>query len=138
MTDTTITLDALDPTATALAATIKAAVNGEGKYSRYVKAHDVTLDTVADHARALAVFTYPNEKPVQKVEDGKRTKFGNAVQKAGLGLRTALKDEDDPSEDDTTDYLAKVIAAVDNGVTHNLDAASILAAVKAHVDSLLS
>lgn len=42
-----------------------------------------------DHALALAVLAYPNCDPVQK-KDGARTKFGNAVQAAGNGLRRAL------------------------------------------------
>jgi hypothetical protein len=96
MSDNTITLTADDTTASALVATIRAAVNGAGKYVAYVAAHNVTRDTVKDHALALAVLAYPNEKPVQK-KDGSRTKFGNAVQAAGNGLRAAL-DKDEESE----------------------------------------
>src|SRR5213075_1772640 len=91
--DTTITLDMSDKTAKALVDTIRAAVNGNGKYAAYVEAHKVTRDSVKDHARALAVLAYPREKPVQKV-DGQRTKFGNAVQAAGNGLRAALGEEE--------------------------------------------
>lgn len=89
MSDTTITLTTDDTTAMALVRTIKGAVNGAGKYVAYVTAHNVTRETVKFHAAALAVLTYPNDKPVQKV-DGQRTRFGNAVQAAGNGLRTAL------------------------------------------------
>lgn len=89
MTDNTLTLTTDDSTAAALVATIRAAVNGAGKYLAYVEAHDVTRETIKDHARALAVLAYPHDKPVQKV-DGSRTKFGNAVQAAGKGLREAL------------------------------------------------
>jgi hypothetical protein len=107
----TITLDlATDTTAAALVSTIKAAVNGVGKYAAYVSAHNVTRDTVKHHALALAVAAYPNEKPVQKV-DGKRTKFGNAVQAAGNGLRSALDDE---PEQKNTDWLRLVIQAATN------------------------
>lgn len=89
-----ITLSKTDKTAAALVATIRAAVNGAGKYAAYVTAHAVTKDTVKDHARALAVLTYPSDAPVQ-TKDGVRTRFGNAVQAAGFGLRSALdKDED--------------------------------------------
>lgn len=93
MTDTTITLSATDKTAAALVATIRAAVNGTGKYVAYVADHTVTRDNVKDHARALAVLAYPSEKPVQ-TKDGARTKFGNAVQAAGNGLRAALEDDE--------------------------------------------
>lgn len=85
----TIVLTTDDATAAALVATIKGAVNGARKYSDYVEAHSVTHDTVKDHARALAVLAYPKDEPVQK-KDGARTRFGNAVQAAGKGLRTAL------------------------------------------------
>jgi len=78
-----------DITALALVSTIKSAVNGAGKYVAYVDAHNVTRANVAAHSFALAVLAYPNDKPVQKV-DGKRTRFGNAVQAAGNGLRAAL------------------------------------------------
>lgn len=98
-TDTnTITLAADDVTANALVANIRAAVNGARKYIAYVEAHTVTRDTVKDHARALAALAYPKDEPVQK-KDGKRTRFGNAVQAAGNGLRAALTPED--SDDDT-------------------------------------
>jgi hypothetical protein len=81
--------------AQALVATIKAAVNGNGKYAAYVSEHSVTRETVKDHAFALATLAYPKDETVQK-KDGKRTRFGNAVQAAGNGLRSALdKDESD-------------------------------------------
>lgn len=96
MSENTITLTANDKTAAALVATIRAAVNGQGKYAAYVADHTVTRETVKDHALALAVLAYPNDAPVQK-KDGKRTRFGNAVQAAGNGLRNALeKDDADP------------------------------------------
>lgn len=92
-TDTTITLSTDDQTAMALVATIKSAVNGAGKYTAYVEAHKVDRENLKDHARALAVLAYPNDEPVQK-KDGKRTRFGNAVQAAGWGLRNALTKEE--------------------------------------------
>lgn len=98
MSENIIVLSTDDKTAKALIDTIKAAVNGAGKYVAYVAAHGVTRETVKDHARALAVLAYPNDEPVQK-KDGKRTRFGNAVQAAGNGLRAALdKDENDDDE----------------------------------------
>lgn len=126
MTDTTITLDMTDATAKALVDTIKSAVNGAGKYAAYVKAHNVTRDTVKVHAAALAVLTYPNEKPVQKV-DGKRTKFGNTVQAAGNGLRAALGKED--KEAVLTDYLAALVKAADKAVENGVEGEAIKAAL---------
>lgn len=82
------------PTAAALVYYIRAEVNGLPKWEAYATEYGVTRETVKDHAVALAVLAYPNEEPVQK-QNGKRTKFGNAVQAAGNGLRRALgKDED--------------------------------------------
>lgn len=96
--------------AMALVNTIKSAVNGAGKYAAYVAANDVTRDNVKDHARALAMLTYPNDAPVQK-KDGVRTRFGNAVQAAGNGLRAALgKDESSAN----TDWLRLVRQAAEN------------------------
>lgn len=88
-----ITLTTDDVTAAALVATIKHAVNGVGKYAAYVEAHSVTRETVKDHAAALAALAYPSDEPVQK-KDGKRTRYGNAVQAAGNGLRAALVKEE--------------------------------------------
>lgn len=104
----TIVLSTDDKTAAALVATIRASVNGLGKYAAYVTEHSVTRETVKDHAFALAVLAYPNDAPVQK-KDGKRTRFGNAVQAAGNGLRNTL-DKDD-ADDKTPDYLALAVKA---------------------------
>lgn len=97
MSENIIVLSADDSTAMALVSTLRSAVAGIGKYDRYVSEHNVTRETVKDHARALAVLAYPNDEPVQK-SDGKRTRFGNAVQAAGLGLRTALGKEENDGE----------------------------------------
>lgn len=110
-TDNQITLDPNESTAAALVSTIKAAVNGVGKYAAFVETYSVDRENVARYAFALAVLAYPNEKPVQK-KDGKRTKFGNAVQAAGNGLRAALgKDESETTE---TDWLRLMRQAVEN------------------------
>lgn len=98
MSENQIILSTDDKSAAALVATIRSAVNGAGKYVAYVTDHAVTRETVKDHAYALAVLAYPNEKPVQK-KDGKRTRFGNAVQAAGNGLRAALGKDDDDDND---------------------------------------
>lgn len=92
-----VVLSTDDKTGAALAATIRSAVNGMGKYAAYVEAHAVSRDNVKDHAYALAVLAYPNDAPVQK-KDGKRTRFGNAVQAAGNGLRSALPEDDAPKK----------------------------------------
>lgn len=107
-----------------LVTTIRAAVNGGPKYGAYVAKMNVTRETVKDHAYALAVAAYPNEKPVQKV-DGKRTKFGNAVQAAGFGLRSALG----KAEPVAVDYLLRVQKAVEAAVDHEIDAETIKAAI---------
>lgn len=100
-----IVLSTDDKTAKALTATIKSAVRAVGLYAAYVAEHNVTRDNVADHARALAVLTFPNDEPVQK-KDGKRTRFGNAVQAAGKGLRNALEPAED-TEDKPVNLLTR-------------------------------
>lgn len=123
---TTITLAADDKTAAALVATIRSAVNGAGKYAAYVAEHDVTRENVKFHAAALAALAYPKDEPVQK-KDGKRTRYGNAVQAAGNGLRSALPKGDlTPAE---TDYLAAVLKSVKAAREHGIDADKVLAAV---------
>lgn len=105
---------------------IKSDMRGTGRYAAYVAEFEVTRETVKDHALALAALVYPNDKPVQKV-DGKRTRFGNAVQAAGNGLRSALgKDETEKN----TDWLRLVKQAAENAANKGgFDAATILAAV---------
>lgn len=123
MSDNTIVLSADDKTGTALVATIRAEVNGIGKYAAYVAAHAVTRETVKDHALALAVLAYPSDAPVQK-KDGKRTRFGNAVQKAGAGLRSTFD-----KEETTADYLARVVKAAQSAEEHEVSPADIVEAV---------
>jgi len=133
MSENTITLAADDATANALVATIKAAVNGTGKYAAYVAAHTVTRENVKHHAAALATLAYPKDKPVQTV-DGKRTRYGNAVQAAGYGLRAALTPK--PATPAEQDYLAAVIKSIEAAIKHEIDAESVLAAATEYVQSL--
>lgn len=88
---------------------VKYAVRTRGAWATYVAENpDVTRENIAEVARTLATLAYPNDKPVQKV-DGKRTRFGNAVQAAGNGLRSVL--DKDESDDTTPDYLALAVKA---------------------------
>lgn len=125
MSENTIDLTG-NKTALALVSTIKAAVNGAGKYEKYVAEMSVTRDNLADHARALAALAYPNAPQVQK-KDGKRTVFGNAVQAAGAGLRVAL------GEDMTkkpVDWIKMVKQAAENAANKGeVSPDAILAAV---------
>lgn len=125
-TASTIVLTNDDATAAALVATIKSAVNGAGKYAAYVASHGVTRESVKDHARALAVLAYPKDEPIQK-RDGVRTRFGNAVQAAGNGLRGALP----KSEPKTPDLLASLTAAASRAVGNGHTAEELTAALHA-------
>lgn len=107
--NSTIVLSADDSTAAPLVAVIKSTVNGAAKYAAYVTAHGVTRENVKFHAAALAVLAYPNDKPVQKI-DGTRTRFGNAVQAAGAGLRRAL-----PAAPAKTDVTLRVSLSGEGG-----------------------
>lgn len=129
----TIVLDPESGLVKPLIATIRAAVNGQGKYAAYVTPYGVTRENVKHHALALAALAYPSDKPVQKV-DGKRTRFGNAVQAAGNGLRAAL-DKGDPTQA-TTDYLAAVLKAAGKAVEHDVSPESVRAAVEEYLNSL--
>lgn len=134
MSDNQIILTNDDTTAKALVAHIKSSVNSAAKYSAYVEAHGVTRENVKHHAAALATLTYPNDAPVQK-KDGTRTRYGNAVQAAGAGLRKALGKADNET---TTDYLARVLKAADSAIDHEVDAAKVLAAVQEWAEGVLS
>lgn len=112
MTENLITLTTDDTTAVALVATIRHAVNGVGKYAAYVAAHNVTRENVKNHALALAILAYPSDTPIQKKDD-KRTRFGNAVQAAGKGLRSAL-DTEEGDDSAATDWTKLVRQAVEN------------------------
>lgn len=87
MSENIITLDADNATVKSVVAQVKSDMRGAGKYGAYVAEFGVTHDTVKDHALAIARLVTP--ETAQK-KDGKRTRFGNAVQAAGYGLRTAL------------------------------------------------
>lgn len=132
MSDTTIVLATDDVTAAPLVATIRASVNGEMKYAAYVAAHGVTRENVKHHAAALAVLAYPNDAPIQK-KDGKRTRFGNAVQMAGAGLRRALGKKDSPEV--TPDYIAKILKDCDAAIDNGIDAGQVADAVQAWIAS---
>lgn len=77
---------------------IRYAVKARGYWSTFVAENQITREMIADTARELAALAYPSDEPVQK-KDGKRTRFGNAVQAAGNGMRSVLdKDETDETE----------------------------------------
>lgn len=82
---------------------IRYAVKARGSWQTFVTENSITRDMIAETARELATLAYPNDEPVQKT-DGKRTRFGNAVQAAGNGMRSVL-DKDENSDDTTTKNL---------------------------------
>lgn len=77
---------------------IRYAVKARGYWAKFATENNITRDQIADTARDLAALAYPTDEPVQSV-GGKRTRFGNAVQAAGKGLREALADDSDDSDD---------------------------------------
>ena len=88
---------------------IRYAVKTRGYWVTFVKENNITRDSdIAGIARELATLAYPKDEPVQK-KDGKRTRFGNAVQAAGNGIRSVL----DKADDNQTkpDYLALAVQA---------------------------
>lgn len=90
---------------------IRYAVRTRGYWVTFVAENNITRDMIADTARELAALAYPNDEPVQK-KDGKRTRFGNAVQAAGNGLRAAI--DKNGADDKTPDYLALAVQAARN------------------------
>jgi hypothetical protein len=124
MSDTTITLDADNKVVAAVLTSIRSTLKDGSRYGAYVAEFAVTHDTVKDHAAALAALVTP---VTAQRKDGQRTRYGNAVQAAGNGLRTALG----KAEGKETDWLKLVRSACENAYIkgeHNTDA--IMAAVR--------
>lgn len=98
---------------------------------------DLTMPKRSAILRAVLEASGEWKDSPQVDADKVRTPFGNVVQRFGARFDAAVKRANPVAATDT-DYLARIIAAVDNGVTHNLSASDILAAVQSHVDGLLS
>lgn len=122
----TITLDPASKTVKDIVTQVRSDMRGAGKYLAYVTEYKVTRETVKDHALAIAMLVYPNDEPVQK-SNGTRTRFGNAVQAAGNGLRAALGKDD---AEKATDWLRLVKQAAENAANKGgFSADAIMAAV---------
>jgi hypothetical protein len=125
MAENIITLDADNATVKSVVNQIKSDMRGGAKYGAYVAEFNVTHETVKDHARALAALVTP-EGPQAK--DGVRTRYGNAVQAAGNGLRSALGKKNANTD---TDWIRLVRQAAENAANKgNKSADEIMAAVK--------
>jgi hypothetical protein len=115
MSENMLTIPADNATVKAVVNQVKSDLRGGSKYAAYVAEFKVTRETVKDHALAIARLVTPETPQTTTDENGvkSRTRFGNAVQAAGNGLRSALpKDEAKP-----TDWIKLVRQAVDNA--HN-------------------
>lgn len=114
MSETLFTIPADNETVKAVVNQIRADLRGEARYSAYVTEFKVTRQTVKDHALALARLVTPETAQTVRNDDGTktRTKFGNAVQAAGNGLRRALGKDDD--DEKVTDWLRLVKQAAEN------------------------
>ena len=75
---------------------VRYAVRTRPMWETFVAENGITRDMIADTAKELASLAYPNDEPVQKT-DGKRTRYGNAVQAAAAMLRKVIE----PEADDT-------------------------------------
>lgn len=109
MSENTITLPTDNATVKAVVNQIKSDMRGGSKYGAYVAEFGVTHDTVKVHAAALAALVTP---VTAQRKDGVRTRYGNAVQAAGNGLRTALGKKDAEPKD--TDWIRLVRQAAEN------------------------
>lgn len=86
---------------------VKYAVKTRQDWETFVTENNITRDKIAEAAREIAALAYPNDEPVQTV-DGKRTRYGNAVQAAGYMMRAVLATD---SEDSTTPDVALITRA---------------------------
>lgn len=128
MSNETITLDPNNATVKSVVNQIKSDMRGGSKYGAYVAEFNVTHDTVKIHAAALAALVTP---VTAQVKDGKRTRFGNAVQAAGYGLRAALGKKEGQKE---TDWIRLVRQAAENA--HNKGEKSVDEILSAVADAL--
>lgn len=111
MSENIITIDADNATVKAVVAQVKSDMRGGAKYATYVAEFGVTHDNVKDHARAIAALVTP---VTAQAKDGVRTRYGNAVQAAGNGLRSALGKKDGAKD---TDWIRLVRQAAENAHT---------------------
>lgn len=111
MDNNVITLDADNATVKSVVAQVKSDMRGGSKYGAYVAEFNVTHDNVKMHARAIAALVTPE---TAQVKDGVRTRYGNAVQAAGYGLRSALGKKEGNKD---TDWIRLVRQAAENA--HN-------------------
>lgn len=124
MSENTITLDANNSTVKSVVNQIKSDLRGGSKYGAYVAEFNVTHENVKDHAAALAGLVTP---VTAQRKDGQRTRYGNAVQAAGNGLRAALGKQ----EGKATDWIKLIRQAVENGQNKgDLSSDTIMATVK--------
>lgn len=87
---------------TAVVNAVRYAVKGRKDWAAFVAENKITVDMIAETAKALASLAYPNDETVQtETIDGKktRTRYGNAVQAAAFNLRSVLSKVD---EEETT------------------------------------
>lgn len=121
MTENMIALNLNDKIVTNVLQQVNAAQRDDARYGAYVTAYGVTHDTVKDHARAIAdawadKYGYTGDRvQTVKSDDGTkvRTKYGNAVQAAGAGLRRALGDK---PNNKPTDWMRLVRQSVENAM----------------------
>lgn len=85
---------------------LRSSVNVRKDYVAYVAENSVTRDNLAEHCKALAALAFPNDNGAQRI-DGKRTKYGNAVQLAGYHFRAILDSEESDEETKTVNLLTR-------------------------------
>lgn len=128
MSNDTIALDPNNATVKSVVAQVKSDMRGGAKYSTYVAEFNVTHENVKDHARAIAALVTPE---TAQVKDGVRTRYGNAVQAAGNGLRSALGKKNGNKD---TDWIRLVRQAAENA--HNKGEKSVDDILAAVADAL--
>jgi hypothetical protein len=89
---------------------VKYAVRTRKDWEAFMTENKIDRDGIKDAAREIASLAFPSDKPVQKV-DGRRTRFGNAVQAAAYMMRAVLDQDKDDDAPTTPDYLALAVQA---------------------------
>lgn len=104
---------------------VKYAVRTRQDWREFMTENQIDRDGIKDAARQIAALAFPKDEPVQKV-DGKRTRFGNAVQAAAYMMRAVLAEDETEAEETTPDYLAALVKAAEKAAEHGIDVMAAL------------
>ena len=91
---------------------VRYAVKTRKDWEAFMTENSIERDGIAAAAKELAALAFPSDDPIQTV-DGKRTRYGNAVQAAAYMMRGVLAQAEVNDTPATPDYLALAVQAAE-------------------------